>query len=97
MDKFTDGRRELLAPREFIACTLQCAAGMRPAHVYSVRWPLASPAILPLCLTAKYDPDMNLKKYDSRLNGQTASALKGKKDKSYTTFPFDKIKGKGKK
>jgi len=45
-------------------------------------------------VTAKYDPDMNLKKYDTRLNGQAEAALKAKKNKSYTTFPFDKIKSK---
>lgn len=34
---------------------------------------------------------MNLKKYDTRLNGQRDAALKKAKSKSYTTFPFDKI------
>mmetsp|Transcript_23513 Transcript_23513/g.76014 ORF Transcript_23513/g.76014 Transcript_23513/m.76014 type:complete len:107 (-) Transcript_23513:326-646(-) len=52
------------------------------------------PTIHVWCVTAKYDPDMNLKKYDTRLNGQAEAALKAKKNKSYTTFPFDKIKSK---
>jgi len=52
-----------------------------------------------LCIrpSGSFDKNSELKKYDTRLNGQESAAAKAKANKSYTTFPFDKINKNKKK